>query len=146
MADIGQLLAQYRQASGLTQEGAAEAVNIHPRTLQRYEAGDTVCPDDMIWQFSRAYRDDSLCFMALQQGALYRAILPEFKPSSKSTAALNLIAQLNQLEGLANDLILILADGEIDEGETDKWNAIMDVVRRTTVAGLQILEAGGDRR
>lgn len=145
MADIGQLLYQSRRAAGLTQEAASEATGLHVRTIQRYERGELVCPEDAVWLLAKAYKDPGLCCRALQLGPLYKAILPEFEPTGRATAALNLIARLRQLEDLANDLILILADGEIDEGETDRWNAIMDAVRRATVAGLQILEAGGDR-
>lgn len=38
---LGRNIARLRAASGLTQERLAEVVDIHPRYLQKLEAGDT---------------------------------------------------------------------------------------------------------
>ena len=143
MADIGEYLYASRRKAGLTQEAASEATGLHVRTIQRYEYGELVCPDDAVWLFAKAYKDPGLCYRALQLGPVYQSILPGYEPSGVPMAALNLMARLRSLEDYANDMITILADGEIDSTEDARWQEITKAVRRLAVACLQVLEAGG---
>lgn len=143
MADIGQLLYDSRRRAGLTQEAAAEATGLHVRTVQRYERGELVCPDDAVWLFARAYKDPGLCYRVLPLNPVYQSVLPGYKPSSTPIAALNLMARLHAVEDHANDMISILDDGEIDSTEDERWGEITNAIQRLTVACLQVLEAGG---
>ena len=113
------------------------------RTIQRYEYGELVCPDDAVWLFAKAYKDPGLCYRALQLDPVYQSILPGYEPSGVPMAALNLMARLHSLEDYANDMITILADGEIDSTEDARWQEITKAVQRLAVACLQVLEAGG---
>ena len=142
MASIGEYLAQSRRRAGLTQEAAAEAAGMHVRTLQRYESGEQVVPDDAVWLMAKAYKDPGLCYRALQLNPIYKAVMPCYDPHETPTAAINLIMRLNQMEDRATDLIRILSDGEIDATEEKDWEKIRDSIRKLIVACMQVLEAG----
>lgn len=50
----------YRKQAGKTVERAAEELNVSPRTLYRYEAGEIDPPPDVVYKMARVYKSLSL--------------------------------------------------------------------------------------
>lgn len=113
-----------------TQAGAAEALDVDVQTVGRWERGATTPSNEAVREMSEVYRDLSL----LQDYCAYACPIGcgMVHPSEKATleqAAIGLFAQSRELEKTISALLLIAADGKIDESERDEFDRAMESLR-----------------
>lgn len=146
MPKIGEHLRVSRNKAALTQEKAVSLLPVELRTLQNYENNVTPCPDELVPIIAREYEDPALLFRVLQDGEIWRAILPAVPPAHLPQAACALLDAVLEMTEHQRELLKIVADGRIAAEERMAWTEMTMIVRRLLVAGLQLLEAssGGD--
>ena len=66
-----------REAAGMTQEQAAEALNCSVRTLARYETGEQRTPDDVAFHMAMLYDSQ---YLAVQHLRLVSQVAAELLP------------------------------------------------------------------
>jgi transcriptional regulator with XRE-family HTH domain len=128
-----------RKTALLTQEQAAEQLDISVESVKAYELGGRMPPNATVAHMVDLYGTPWLAMAHLQEAAAPLDVLPPVKVQGLSTATLDLIDKATALSDEYRMLIRIAADGRIDETEIRDFEgikaAILDVIR----AGYQVI-------
>ena len=68
-----------RQRAHMTIETASEMLNVAPRSLQHYEAGDRETPDEIVAGMMQAYNAPYLGYQHLRASPVGKVILPSVR-------------------------------------------------------------------
>lgn len=128
-----------RLSTGLTQERAAELLNLSPESLKQYEGGRRIPPDETVARMVEAYRCP---WLALEhaQATDRLGVMPEVNVQSLPTAAITLINRVLDFAERHRDrqLLRIAEDGIIDENERPDFDAICRDLDGIVGAALQV--------
>ena len=116
-----------REVSGLTQERAAEYLNIATETSASYEQGRRKVPDDIVFAMSELYQHPILCYKHLRLKATARE-LPDVEVRSLSQAVIMLLKNMDDIEENRNTILRIAYDNKIDENELNNWCFILEQI------------------
>lgn len=102
-----------------SREGASEALGVSPSTLADYELGITkVVPVDVIMRMSDIYNaPEILPYYCHEVCPLGDKCMPDTELKPLDRAALQFLAAIRSGESAGNQLLTILADGEISPDE-----------------------------
>lgn len=135
-----------RNAAGMTQERAAELLNVATRTLAAWESGERPVPDlrvaDMVDLYGTPY-------LAMQHLRLYSAlgpkVLPEVERVPLPQAVCQLLSAVRAIDqARAGDRLLqIAADGRVDEMEQTEYELLMAELEPLMAAVMAIRYAEG---
>lgn len=109
-----------RKKAELTRDAAAEELHIGTRTLDGYESIDGCPPDDVVRRMCILYNNKFLAYQHLKKSPLGE-FLPELFENNLQGATLNVISSVNDVSSILNELVVICADGQINEQERDEW-------------------------
>lgn len=115
-----------RESAGRTQEAAAEQLACSVRSLCDYEGNVRVPPDDIVVRMVQVYDTQYLAYQHLihsQQAAA--SVLPHITVVGIAEATLGFLAEYNDLEEVAHDLMRIAADGVVDDEERPRFERIV---------------------
>ena len=128
-----------RKEGCLTQEQAAERLEVSETTVKAWEQGQRVPDNETVARMAELYGTpwlllekafETLSELGILPGGIHAQALP--------TAVLSYLDLCNQqLDGYRR-LIQITADGRIDETEQADFNTIKSVILQNVVAGLQV--------
>lgn len=128
-----------RKEGCLTQEQAAERLEVSETTVKAWEQGTRVPDNETVARMAELYGTpwlllekafETLSELGILPGGIHAQALP--------TAVLSYLDLCNQqLDGYRR-LIQITADGRIDETEQADFNTIKSVILQNVVAGLQV--------
>lgn len=128
-----------RKESCLTQEQAAERLEVSETTVKAWEQGARVPDNETVARMAELYGTpwlllerafETLSELGILPGGIHAQALP--------TAVLSYLDLCNQqLDGYRR-LIQITADGRIDETEQADFDTIKSVILQNVVAGLQV--------
>lgn len=117
---------QARKEAGFTLEDAAWRLNIAPRTLAKYEAGDLRVPPDTVCKMAELYCKPELPLLhCAQHCAIGRLYHPVIEPGNIATGTLALLKELKDVNERVHALINIAADGHISPEEAEEFEAIL---------------------
>lgn len=125
-----------RLKAELSQEDMAEALNVDPRTLRRYESGELPTPDDIMLTAVEIFGEPFLLYRHFKEKyGIPDSMMPTAEPIPLAVAAINLLRELDHLERgrVASRLLELADDGIIDPEEEKDYSMIMeklDGVRR----------------
>ena len=128
-----------RELKGLTQEAAAERLDISVETIGAYEQGRRRTPDSTVLRMAQIYDFPYLCYQHIQSGDL-AGVLPEVGIRTLEHATMRLIRLIGQFAkvGRLDDLLLISEDGVIDANEKPLYDAIMRELHEIVTAALEL--------
>lgn len=131
-----------RRSAGLTQEKAAELLNISVESLRAYESGKRFPPNTAVNDMVDIYQTPHLALQHLRMDPLASRLLPSnIQSRSLEQATIRLYRQVREfaLNHRTDDLIDIAEDGVIDEKERPMFNEIMRELNEivNTVYSLQ---------
>ncbi len=138
-----------RNSKGLTQERAAELLNISTRALAGYESGERFPPDHVVVQMLDIYDTQVLAVQHLRQSAyLASCVIPDVPDLCLSQAALTLIDAIYDFadDKLDRQLIEIARDGIISEEERPQFDRIVQKIGAITSAAYALVYARQDGR
>lgn len=127
-----------RVAAGLTQEQAAEALNLGETTLRGYESGRVTPPDETVVLMAEAYQTP---WLRLAHGASRDklGLLPEDAgPLPMEQSALRMCRQLRELEPHVRRYMEIAEDGAVDKSEEIDLQAVQAAVGRFVATCLAV--------
>lgn len=133
-----------REVSGLTQERAAEYLNIATETIASYEQGRRKVPDDIVFAMSELYQHPILCYKHLRLKATAKE-LPDVEVRSLSQAVIMLLKNIDDLEENRNSILRIAYDNKIDENELNNWCFILDQIAELQKACFTVKYCRGER-
>ena len=115
-----------REAAGLTQEAAAEALNISVRSLAAYENNEVMPKDDIVENMVKLYKTKILGLQHLRNTSrLARECLPEvIPPESNADVYLQAVISEDDIAVVTKVLKELLADGKITEDELEAYEKV----------------------
>ncbi len=115
-----------RESSGLTQEKAAELIDISIESIRCYESGRRVPPDKVVIKMIEIYDARYLAYQHLKTSEeVGQIFLPSIELKDLPTAILRLLKEVNDLIKCKDEIIEITCDGIIDEFEMERWKQIV---------------------
>ena len=124
-----------RRQAGLTQERAAELLNVSQRALARYEAGEVNVPDDVAYAMVRLYNSQFLAVEHLRQVSQIAAeVIPAVDECDMQQAAIRLYNCIMDFVDHHPDrqLLRIVEDNVITEEERPVLESILAELSRIT--------------
>ncbi len=129
-----------RNAAGITQERAAELLNVSVESLRVYEGnGKRLPPDDVVATMCAIYDAQYLACQHLSRASeLGARVIPEIVPLQLSQAASRFVAALNRAYGLSGTLLEIAWDNEITPDQENDYRECMSAMRECLAAGMSL--------
>ena len=130
-----------RMAAGLTQEAAAERLDISVESLRAYETGQRVPPNEVVELMVILYNAQHLAYQHLREtNALYSSVVPEIRPKSVLEASAKLTNRIFTFAESHADrrLLRIAEDNVIDAQERPEFDAIMEDLQEIVEAALEL--------
>lgn len=118
-----------REMAGLTRERAAELLSCGVRTLARWELGEALPPNDIVYRMFTLYPNGQ--YLAVEHlrnsSELGAAVLPAVDPCDLPTAAIRLINRVMEFAEKHRDrqLLQIAEDGMISDAERPLFDEIL---------------------
>lgn len=139
MQKQGNIYQSPREMKGLTQEAAAERLDISVDTLGAYEQNRRRPPDKVVLRMARLYDYPYLCYQHLATGEL-GDVLPEVKQTSLEQATLRLVRLIGKFakSGRLDQLMEINEDGIITAEEQPLHDAIMAELQEITTTYFEL--------
>ncbi len=137
----GNIYQNARRLAGLTQERAAELLNVSVRSLADYETGQRVPPNDVVDQMVMHYNSQALAVQHLRNSSdSARRLLPEVREIALPEAVLELINAVYDFADNKADraLIEIARDGVIDDDERPRYDHIMGKLQDIITAAMAL--------
>ena len=128
-----------RELKGLTQEAAAERLDISVDSLGAYEQDRRRPPDSTVLRMAQLYDFPYLCYQHIASGEL-GGVLPEVTPTSLEQATMRLVRLIGKFakSGRLDQLLEINEDGRITAEERPLHDAIMSELRDITSTYLEL--------
>ena len=101
---------KYRKIAGLTQEKAAEHLNISIDTIKRYENGTYIPPNDIARRMCLLYGDMKLAYEHLENSQVGAMVLPPLKDKDLCCSTLGFLNSLQHIDKKKAELISIASD------------------------------------
>jgi len=115
-----------RESAGLTQEKAAELLDISVRCLCDYESDKRRTPDITVIKMIEIYNAQYLAYQHLKTSAeVGQAYMPNIELRDLPSAILKLQKEVNDFLRCREELIDITCDGVITEDERPRWDGIL---------------------
>ncbi len=143
-----------RELKGLTQENAAERLDISVESLGAYEQDRRRPPDKVVLRMARLYDYPHLCYQHLATGEL-GGMLPDVRQKSLEQATMRFVRLFGEFAkaGRLNQLMEINEDGIITAEERPLHDAIMTELQEIMATYLELdcaaqkesAQSGGNR-
>ena len=116
-----------REATGLTQEKAAEILDISVESLRAYETGKRIPQDKAVIKMIEIYGAGYLAYQHLKTSAeVGQEYMPNVQLSDLPTAVLRLQKEITGFLNCKDEMIALACDGEITEDEKPHWEMILE--------------------
>ena len=129
-----------RKESCLTQEQAAERLDVSETTVKAWEQGTRVPDNETVARMAELYGTPWLALEHLRSAGSTLGVIPEITVQSLPTAAITLINRVLDFAERHRDrqLLRIAEDGVIDEKERPDFDAIVQDLDGIVGAALQV--------
>ena len=143
-----------RKAAGLTQEAAAERLDISVESVRAYETGQRIPPNGVVARMAVTYNNLTLGYEHVRStNDLMDDIVPQLEQRSMMEVALRLYNRMKQFDrnNRLDRLMEIAEDDQIDDAERPEYEQIIADMREITKIGLELdvsgrTNHGGDDR
>ena len=139
MRNNGNIYQTARELKGLTQEVAAERLDISVESLGAYEQDRRRPPDSTVLRMAQLYDFPYLCYQHIASGELGGA-LPDVQAKPLEQATMRLVRLIGKFakSGRLDQLLEINEDGQITADERPLHDAIMDELREITSTYIEL--------
>lgn len=133
-----------RKESCLTQEQAAERLEVSETTVKAWEQGQRVPDNETVARMVELYETP---WLALEhaQATDTLGVMPEVTPRPLPMASIALRNRLQDATGRLDALLRIAEDGVIDEAERPEFDSIVVELRETMAAIYQVIYSGAKK-
>ena len=137
-----------RKESCLTQEQAAERMEVSETTVKAWEQGARVPDNETVARMAELYGTPWLALEHLRSAGSTLGVIPEITVQSLPTAAITLINRVLDFAERHRDrqLLRIAEDGVIDEKERPEFDAIVQDLDGIVGAALQVKYTTGIKK
>lgn len=129
-----------RKLAELTQEEAAEFLNVSVRSLADYEAGKTIPNDDIVLAMIDLYKSRWLAYSHLKHSTMIgQKYLPDLQFDDLSLGIIKLRKEMKDVYKAEDEIDNILCDGKIDKDEKPVWDKILKEINDVISAAFGII-------
>ena len=128
-----------RNAARLTQEQAAELLELSVESVKAYENDLRIPPNSTVAQMVQTYGAPWLALEHLQMSAAPLNVLPEIRLQSLPTAVISLINRAADFRDHHRQLLRIAEDGIIDESERPLFEDITGELEELISAAYSVI-------
>lgn len=116
-----------RESAGITQEHAAELIDISVESLRAYEYAKRIPPDKVVIKMIEIYNAQYLAYQHLKTSEeIGKRYLPDLEIKDLPTAILRVLKETEDFIECRKDLIDITCDGLISDNELPRWKYILE--------------------
>lgn len=124
----------------MTQEQAAELLNISVRSLADYEAGVTIPHGDVVHDMIDIYNAQWLGYEYLRQSTkVGQRCLPEISTTNLAQSVLALQKESIDVENVKPCMIKIASDGKVEDHEVERWEEVVKEILEMAGAALSVV-------
>ena len=137
-----------RLSAGLTQEAAAELLDISVESIRAYETGVRLPPNRVVETMVEVYGLQPLAYQHLKEtNALARQVIPALEERSLLEVAVRIYTRLRRFAaaGSVDRLLEIAEDGRIDPEEQADFQAILADIQEIVRSGLELSVYCGEK-
>lgn len=129
-----------RGAKGLTQERAAELIDISVESIRAYESGRVIPPTIVVLRMIDVYEHPVLALQHLRNSSdIAEGLLPDLKDGTTlSEAVLALLSSMDDFDAIAKDLRSIAKDNTIDETERPRFDRALEKLQNAADAIMAV--------
>jgi transcriptional regulator with XRE-family HTH domain len=129
-----------RKSSGLTQEKAAERINVSYDSIKDYESGKTIPPDDIVVRMLDIYDARYLAYQHIKENVkTAESLIPvNIEVKDLPSSILRLQKEVTDFLRIRDDMIEITCDGIISEDERPRWDNIMKELDHISAAIMSL--------
>lgn len=136
-----------RKAAGLTQEAAAERLDISVESIRAYETGQRIPPNGVVARMAVTYNNLTLGYEHVRTtNDLMADIVPQLEERSIMEVVIRIYNRMNRFsqKHSLERLMEIAEDNYIDDSERPEYNEIISDMREIIKNGLELDVYGRD--
>lgn len=120
----------------MTQERAAELIDVSVESVRAYENGRVVPPSTVVLRMIEVYEYPVLALQHLKySNDIANTLLPDFRDGTTlSEAVLALMEAMDDFESIVKDLRNIAKDNVIDENERPRYDHALEILQKASAA------------
>lgn len=128
-----------RDAAGLSQERWATFLGVSAESVRLYESGRGLPSDEVVARMADVAAMPVLCYWHLKyKSGIANDMLPEVDMVPLPQAVINLLVEIKGFRSDLDELLIIAADGLVDETESDRFLEILDRLQALIRAALMV--------
>lgn len=130
-----------RRAAGMTQERWSEAIGVAPDSVRLYESGRGMPSDDVVVRMADVSGMQSLCVTYLRDKSTVAAmLLPQISERTFAQAVCTLVHLMSDFTAKHrnDDLLMIAADGHIDDDQQELFAEIYKELESVIKAAIEL--------
>lgn len=128
-----------RDAAGLSQERWATVLGISDSSVRLYETGHGLPSDEVVMRMAEVSVMPVLCYWHLKnKSGIANDLLPEVDVVPLPQAVVQLLVEIKDFRADLDELLIIAADGLVDETESDRFLEILDRLQSLIRAALMV--------
>lgn len=134
-----------RQTAGMTQERWAELIGVSADSVRLYESGRGLPSDEVVARMAEIAPMPVLGYWHLKhKSGIANDLLPDAAQVSLPQAVVQLLVAIRDFKESTDDLLVIAADGMVDQQETSVFEDILESLNGIVKAALAVKYAGGE--
>lgn len=128
-----------RDASGLSQERWATFLGVSAESVRLYESGRGLPSDEVVARMADVAAMPVLCYWHLKlKSGVANDLLPEVEVVPLPQAVVQLLVEIKAFRGELDELLIIAADGLVDEPESDRFLEILNRLQALIRAAIMV--------
>ncbi len=128
-----------RDAAGLSQERWATFVGVTPESIRLYESGRGLPSDEVVARMADVAAMPVLCYWHLKlKSGVANDLLPEVDVVPLPQAVVSLLVEIKSFRTELDELLIIAADGLVDQTESDRFLEILDRLQNLIRAAIAV--------
>ena len=128
-----------RDASGLSQERWATFLGVSAESVRLYESGRGFPSDEVVARMADVAAMPVLCYWHLKlKSGVANDLLPEVDVVPLPQAVVQLLVEIKAFRTDLDELLIIAADGLVDEPENDRFLEILDRLQALIRAAIMV--------
>lgn len=138
-SDFRNIYKNARDASGLSQERWATFLGVSAESVRLYESGRGLPSDEVVARMADVAAMPVLCYWHLKlKSGVANDLLPEVEVVPLPQAVVQLLVEIKAFRADLDELLIIAADGLVDEPENDRFLEILDRLQALIRAAIMV--------
>lgn len=136
--DLGLCFKSARENAKLSQEYAAELLDVSVTAVSNYERNINRPSQETVVKMMKVYRNKFIGYQYLRNTEVGQLILPDVSIYKPSNGVLSFQRENRDIDDIRNDLIDIAVDDKIEPKEVPRWENAVKEIKEACASGLSL--------